>query len=167
MASEASSGLGLGVRRVVVLFGVVLVLYLMAFHGIEHMRHRKGPWVVEFSRNEAGDPAVVVSQGWLGIESVALQFPGERAESVALPQRVAFERPGRGIPFGEVLYEDLTFLPGVVTFNLFGHEVELLPRVLLINKREVPWESGRVISLDPEAKPAPPPRPPVGRRRVQ
>jgi hypothetical protein len=31
------------------------------------------------------------------------------------------------------------FLPGVVTMNLLGHEIELMPRTLVIDKKEVPW----------------------------
>jgi hypothetical protein len=63
-----------------------------------------------------------------------------------------------------VIYEDLTFLPGVVTFDLFGHEVELLPRALIANKKQVPWKSGVTIDLWPTNKPAEPPRPPKARR---
>jgi len=36
---------------------------------------------------------------------------------------------------------DTTFLPGTVAFQLFGHEIELLPRVLIIDHEEHPWHS--------------------------
>jgi hypothetical protein len=61
--------------------------------------------------------------------------------------------------FGRVLYEDLTILPGVVTFDLFGHEIELLPRTLIINKKEIPWKSESVLELWPTNKPVQPPKP--------
>jgi hypothetical protein len=51
------------------------------------------------------------------------------------------------VPFGEVIFQDLTFLPGTVTFNFFGHEVELLPRTLIIDKQEHAWKTGEVISI--------------------
>jgi hypothetical protein len=51
------------------------------------------------------------------------------------------------LPFGELLYQDPTFLPGTVTMRLFGHVVELLPRVLTVDKKEYPWQSGAVIQL--------------------
>ena len=45
------------------------------------------------------------------------------------------------VPFGECIYQDLMFLPGVVTMNLLGHEIELMPRTLVIDKKEVPWST--------------------------
>jgi hypothetical protein len=44
---------------------------------------------------------------------------------------------------------DTTFLPGTVTFELFGHEIELLPRVLMIDHEERPWLSNHPITLYP------------------
>jgi hypothetical protein len=64
-----------------------------------------------------------------------------------------------------VIYEDLTFLPGVVTFDLLGHEVELLPRALVVNKKLVEWQSGMTVDLWPTNKPAEPPQPPKHPRR--
>ena len=46
----------------------------------------------------------------------------------------------------------LFVLPGVITFDLFGHEIELMPRTLVINKKEVPWKSESVIELWPTNK---------------
>ena len=79
--------------------------------------------------------------------------------------RVAFEKVKTPVPFGKVIFEDLTFLPGVVTFDLFGHEIELLPRTLIVNKRGIPWQSGVTIDLWPTNKPAEPPHPPKVRQR--
>jgi hypothetical protein len=42
---------------------------------------------------------------------------------------------------------DSTFLPGTLTFQFFGHEIELLPRVLIIDHREYPWTGEPVVSL--------------------
>ena len=33
------------------------------------------------------------------------------------------------------------FLPGVATMNLLGHEIELMPRTLVVDKKEVPWNT--------------------------
>ena len=57
-----------------------------------------------------------------------------------------------------------TALPGVITLDLFGHEIELLPRVLIVNKKEVPWQSGLSLVLSPTNKPAIPPKPPTPRK---
>ena len=40
----------------------------------------------------------------------------------------------------------------VVAFDFFGHEVELLPRTLYLNKVEHPWKSGAVFTLQPNQK---------------
>jgi hypothetical protein len=42
---------------------------------------------------------------------------------------------------------DPTFLPGTLTFRLFGHEIELLPRVLMLDHQEHLWRSDEVIRL--------------------
>jgi hypothetical protein len=141
-----------------------LVFYVVTYSWIEHRRHVKGPWTVEFQSADA-TPRLIVHQPFLNISNVTLRFPGESlpADYDALRRPVVrFDQPEVPVPFGEVIYEDLTFLPGVVTFNLFGHEIELLPRVLIINKKEIPWASQVTIDLDPAAKPARPPRPPGG-----
>jgi len=44
---------------------------------------------------------------------------------------------------------DTTFQPGTVVFTNFGHEIQLLPRVLTIDKVERPWQSGTTIDLRP------------------
>jgi hypothetical protein len=37
-----------------------------------------------------------------------------------------------------------------VTFDLFGHELEVLPRTLIINFKEHPWQVGEVIKVKPD-----------------
>ena len=46
------------------------------------------------------------------------------------------------------------FLPGVVTMNLLGHEIELMPRTLVIDKKEIPWSTkeGAVIVFPFDSK---------------
>jgi hypothetical protein len=44
---------------------------------------------------------------------------------------------------------DTTFLPGTVTLEVFNHQVELLPRVLVIDRQEHPWLSESTITLHP------------------
>lgn len=149
-------------KAAVLLFVGVLAAYLGVFHGIEYARQRKGPWEADFSTDSQGRPFVIVSQQALKISSVTLQFSGERIAKTNLSAHVHFDRPKKAVPFGKVIYEDLTFLPGVVTFDFFGHEVEFLPRVLIVNKREVPWKSGSVIELSATNKPPTPPRPAKG-----
>jgi hypothetical protein len=43
--------------------------------------------------------------------------------------------------------------PGVVTMNLLGHEIELMPRTLVIDKKEVPWSTlGSRFAVAPKLK---------------
>ncbi len=150
-------------KSIALFFPVVLVLYLLVFYGIEHVRQRQGPWEVDFQATSEGTPMLVVSQSRLGLKRMQILFHGENTSLAT--GHVSFDRVQRPVPFGKVIYEDLTFLPGVVTFDLFGHEIELLPRVLIANEQEIPWRSGAVFDLWPTNKPAEPPRPPKGGRR--
>jgi len=155
----------LGPKQVALTFLAALVLYFSAFYFIEHVRHRKGPWEATFAVAEDGVPTVMVRQKALGPEGVLLRFPREKTPWKEGPVPVSFSEPGVEVPFGEVIYEDLTFLPGIVTFNLFGHLVEFMPRVLHLDNREVPWKPGEVHELNPVDKPATPPKPPPGGTR--
>lgn len=154
---------GFTAKSIVILFFVVLGLYLAVFFGIEQTRHRKGPWDVDFQTNTEGAPMLIVSQPKLGLSDVRIVVHGENASNAA--GRVSFDQVKRSVPFGRVIYEDLTFLPGVVTFDLFGHEIEVLPRALVVNKKLVSWRSGMTVDLWPTNKPAEPPHPPKSRAR--
>jgi hypothetical protein len=165
-------------KHFIVAFLLALVGYVFFYQAIEHRRTRKGPWQVTFTHNTAGAPAIVITQPKLAITNVQIVFPGgtllatnaaggfafdrSRPESpganyqspattllFAQPQPVPYE-----VPFGKCVFMDTTFLPGTVTFQLFGHEIELLPRVLVIDRQEHRWESNAVIVLS-RLQPAP------------
>lgn len=138
---------GFSARSIILLFLAVLGLYIAVFYGIEYARQRKGAWEVNFLTDSQGNPSIVVYQPRLNISSLEVVFAGEKVGRTNLSERVIFNRPKKPVPFGKVIYEDLTFLPGVVTFDFFGHELELLPRVMIVNKREVPWKSDSVVEL--------------------
>jgi hypothetical protein len=152
-------------KHLVVLFLMVTGLYLGAFHGLEYWNHRLGPWEVEFTSDAAAQPALIVRQRALQLAAVRIEFPGERVAQSNFAARVQFDSPAKPIPYGRVIYDDLRQLPGVVTFDLFGHEIELLPRVLIANKQEVAWQSGRVLALRSTQKLPEPPRPPAHPKR--
>jgi hypothetical protein len=124
-----------------------LVLYFGAFYWIEHVRNVKGPWQVAFQSDAQGQPSVRVSQETLHISDVTFVFVGERINQTNASNVVLFDSPKTNVPFGKVLFFDTTFLPGTVTFELFGHEIEFLPRILVVNYQEVPWKSGMTIQL--------------------
>lgn len=135
--------------RALAAFVVTAALYFAGFAVLEHLRKRRGPWEVTFASGTNGMPRLTVRQPHLGIDSVVVTFPG----GVTLPgfrkRTVEFSAPASKdlAPFGEVLFLDTTFLPGTVTLELFGHQVELLPRVLIVDHQERAWESGVEIAL--------------------
>jgi hypothetical protein len=145
-------------KAVVAVFFGAAVFYFASFYGLEFLRHRRGPWEVSFRQDAQGNPEATVTQPALGLKDIKLVFHGEAATNTA--GSVRFDGVERAPMFGSLIYHDLTFLPGVVTFDFFGHEIELLPRVLVVNKQEIPWQSGVTVDLWPTNKPSQPPRPP-------
>ncbi len=153
---------GLTAKTVALLFAAVLGIYLVLFFWIERSRTTKGPWEADFQTSTNGDVVLVVSQPHLKIINARIVVHGESVTNAL--GRVTFDRVKLPVPFGSVIFEDLTFLPGVVTFDLLGHEVELMPRALVVNKKLVPWQPGMTVELWPTNKPAEPPHPPKTRR---
>jgi len=51
-----------------------------------------------------------------------------------------------------VRFHDLTNLPGTITLDLHGHEIEMLPRTLFINTKEVAWSNNALFILAPTNK---------------
>jgi hypothetical protein len=144
-------------RHLLIGFAAALVLYALFFSLDQHIRQRKGPWEVTFGTNKTGTPFIEVTQPTLQIHT-AILFAGEHATNTGT---VRFDQPEKPIPFGATKFEDLTYLPGSVVFGIFGHEVELLPRILYLNKKEHPWRRDEIIELKPEEKgetPTPPHR---------
>ena len=122
---------------------IALVVYFVSYFGIEHRRNRKGPWQVTFNHLPGASPALVINQPTLQLTNVSILFEGETSQltntsifSFSQPQPVPYD-----VPFGKCIFMDATFLPGTVTFQLFGHEIELLPRILMIDHNEYPWHS--------------------------
>jgi hypothetical protein len=136
-------------RHFALAFLIALVVYTVFYHGIEHRRTRKGPWEVTFTHTPAGDPAIFIVQPALAISNVQITFAGANflgsnalagsQMTFAQPRPVPYE-----VPFGQCLFMDTTFLPGTVTFQLCGHEIQLLPRVLTIDRQERPWRPGEI-----------------------
>src|SRR5258708_5713870 len=139
-------------KHFILTFLIALAVYAVFYYGIEHRRTRKGPWQVAFKRSETGEPTFVIDQPALGISNVRIQFAAETLFATNLPVTLAFSQPREvpyNLPFGRCVFMDTTFLPGTVTFQLFGHEIELLPRVMIIDHEEHAWRSGEVLTLNP------------------
>lgn len=140
-------------KPALVAFGIAAIVYFIAYTAIEHRRTRRGPWQVTFTLVNNHVPALVISQPSLALTNVEITFPGQKAS--ADPRTILSFRDPRpvpyAVPFGTCIFMDTTFLPGTVVFNLFGHEIQLLPRVLTIDKREQPWRSNETLAVPESA----------------
>ncbi len=144
-------------------FLLALVVYAVSYCFIEYRRNFKGPWQIAFTNSTDGRPVILVDQPSLAIMNVRLRFAStnDSSSQAIINARLAatnhpvpfdFSRPKPvpyPVPFGRCIFMDTTFLPGTLTFDLFGHEIELLPRVLIIDHEEHLWHSGEVITLPP------------------
>jgi hypothetical protein len=126
---------------------IAVVFYIIAFTAIERHRHARKPWSVEYAVSH-GIPAIIVHQPDLGIDSFQITFGSNALVGATAPGTVVFDDLERtNAPFGRVEFLDTTFLPGTVVLDLFGHQVQLMPRVLTVNGREIPWTSKTNLSL--------------------
>jgi hypothetical protein len=141
-------------RHLLIGFVLALVVYAGFFAFDQKLRKRKGAWEVSFQSSPAGHPGLVINQPTLHITNVHIVFLAETLTNseITSMKRIVFDRPQQPIPFGKTKFEDLTYLPGSVAFDLFGHEVELLPRTLYLNKKEYLWRSGAVYELNQNDK---------------
>ena len=127
---------------------MAVAFYVVFFFGLERFRGRRGPWEVRFSAEPGRPPSGEINQTSLNIAGVKITLPGAALSPASVTETLRFTLPTQtNIPFGKVRFLDTTFLPGTVTLDLYGHEVELLPRVLIIDKKEHMWRSGETIPL--------------------
>ena len=134
-------------KSIAVTFVLALAFYIVAYSWLTRRQTMQGPWQVFFTNDLAGVPAIVITQPKLGLTNVTVLFPEEKISLTNSTGLVLFGTPQQPVPFGILLYDDLMFLPGIVTFDLFGHEIELQRRVLVLNRSEHPWKSGETVSL--------------------
>lgn len=134
------------VKHLVMAFVLAVGLYIVAFSWIQHRRTYRGPWRVTFASDAAGRPSVRVSEPALKISELLI-FPGQTIAVTKLNRTESFEEQMTNLPFGQWLFQDPTFLPGTLTMRLFGHEIEFLPRVLIVDKKEIQWKAGDVIQV--------------------
>lgn len=132
-------------------FLMALAVYALAFFLIEHRRTSHGPWRLEFSSaGEGSPPCLIINEARLNISDLKISFPRQSAPPTNAAiifdqaQQVPFD-----VPFGRCILLDLISQPGTVTLELFGHQIELLPRVLTIDRQEHPWQSGTNIEVVP------------------
>ena len=133
-------------RHLLVAFLLALAFYVAAFSWIEHLRVVRGPWEIAFFSDASGRPSLQISQPKLRI-SEKLIFPDDQVERPNLSRWIKLSGPATNLPFGEILMQDPLYLPGSVTMRLFGHQIEVLPRTLIIDQSERAWQTGAEILL--------------------
>jgi hypothetical protein len=141
-------------KHLTLVFVMALSLYVAVYSCDRHLRVRKGAWQVTFQQSTNGEPSITVQEPVLGITNVTILFVGESLPTNVPPTSVVIDIPRKPLPFGEIIFDDLMYLPGTVTFNFFGHIVELIPRALFINGREHAWRPNALYPLSPADKPA-------------
>jgi hypothetical protein len=131
-------------------FLIALLGYVLFYSCDARLRTRKGPWRVSFEASTNGEPLLIIDEPALNIHTQVL-LAGEKATNT--PGVVEFKDPRfLQVPFGRVRFHDLTYLPGTVTLDVYGHEVELLPRTLVLNTKEVGWTNDITYVLSPTNK---------------
>lgn len=133
---------------------IALLGYIVLYATDVRLRERRGPWEATFQVETDGTPAVVLRHDTLGIQDVRVRFVGEHVDTNTppLPATVRFDQPSAPVPFGKTAFDDLMYLPGTVVLQCFGHEVQMLPRTLYLNRRGVDWSSGKTFDLQASGK---------------
>ena len=144
-----------GLPRILLIASLsALAIYVVGYTWMYHRQTRLGPWEVTFT-TLTNTPAIVINQPRLGIQGVQVAFVGASVASNVF-QTLRFDRPKPwpyDVPFGRCIFMDTMILPGNVTLELFGHEVQLLPRTLTLDRREFKW-TGTTNIVAGELRPA-------------
>lgn len=138
------------------LFIATLFFYITFYGGCMACRRKGGPWAITQDKLPDGTPIVKIEHHLiLSNAPVILQFPGEVAPArfTNHPFLRLYTQPNtNALPYGPVVFLDTTFLPGNVTLDVFGHLVEMIPRTLFIDGKEVGWHPGTNIIVSPSYK---------------
>lgn len=144
-------------KHFILAFLLALAGYIIFYQSIEHRRTRNGPWRITFAIGSNDFATIVIDEPRLAITNVQIRFAGETRPRTNAPVTLGFREPKPvpyDVPFGQCVFMDTTFLPGTVTLQLFGHEIELLPRALIIDRQDHPWQADAAITL-PRTQSAP------------
>ena len=149
---------------VVGMFVIAIVVYAIFYSTDQTLRSKDGGWEITFTTNQMGTPMLELSLPSKGIENCSVVFDGETVPPDFEPVTTNLVTPVHlpvAVPFGQWFYADLTYLPGVVTFNFFGedgnatgrrHEVELLQLGLVVNREKHEWKPALKIEVSPKDK---------------
>jgi hypothetical protein len=135
----------------ITVFLVVLFFYVTVFTIIEHRRVTNGPWEVTFTTN-----AIAINQPRLGLTNIQITLDAPAlAAATNLPTTLLFELntpTPYAVPGGQCVFLDLLYHPGTVALAIDGHQIQLMPRTLTVDHREIAWSNNSVLKLEPTAK---------------
>ena len=146
------------------MFVIAIVVYAFFYSTDQSLRSKDGGWEVTCTTNQVGTPMLLVNLPSKGITNCAVVFNGEKLPPDFKPVTTNLVTPTQlpvAVPIGQWFYADLTYLPGVVTFNFFGedgnatgrrHEVELLQLGLVVNREKHDWKPALKIEASPKDK---------------
>jgi len=141
-------------KHFVAAFFLALILYIVGFNWIENRRVKSGPWNVTF-HNVAGQLELVILQDSLAIRDVRLRFTNASL-STNLVESILFTAGRKvpfDVPFGRCVFLDPLFLPGKAVLEIAGHEIQIMPRVLMLDGVEHPWRGSNTFTLgEPEPR---------------
>jgi len=127
---------------------VTLIAYFTIFSWVESRRRKNGPWEITFTQID-DSPALLVNHLKLGLTNVVVIFL-QATVTNQQPTIIQFEHGQVApftLPYGKCVFLDTLFLPGTVTCEMFGHEIQILPRTMTIDHVEHPWQPGEKILL--------------------
>ena len=130
-------------KHIAFAFLLAMLVYAVAFYVLERNRTRNGPWQVAFvAAAGTSPPSLIINEPKLRISDMRIVFP--RRSTPPTNSVMVFEQPREvpfEVPYGKCVFMDAMSLPGTVAFVLFGHEIQLLPRTLTVDKKEYDWRS--------------------------
>jgi hypothetical protein len=137
-------------KHAAIAFVIALLGYVGFYACDAHVRSRKGPWMVRFDATTNGEPLLFIQQPRLNISTHVL-LEGEKATNA--PGEVLFtDMRHLDTPYGRVRFHDLTYLPGTIVLDVYGHEIQMMPRTLTLDLKEVGWQNGVTNTLTPTNK---------------
>ncbi len=140
------------VKHGAIAFLIAAVVYVGMYSWIQHKREYRGPWEIKFESDSNGIPSLTVHQPSLNLPDHKITIADQKITETNLNIVIRYDKPMTNTPFGEIAFQDPTFLPGTITFNLWGHGVEFMPRTMVIDQQEVAWRSQTNIVLSGKGK---------------
>jgi|SRR5579863_2360471 len=138
-------------KHLLIAFVLATILYFGAYGLMEHFRTHNGLWQVTFlSNGGANAPTLIINEPQLNIHDFHLTFPTQTAPATNATLTFDHARDVPfDVPFGRCVFLDAMSQPGTVTFTMFGHEIQLIPRTLTVDKNDYDWHATNSLVIRP------------------